>query len=243
MRLTEKIRKVATGNALKSAQRHSRRLLKPRRGPAQLDAETIMATIDQEQFEIIRRRYQVDDPGGDPPKYLDWRTWLAYNVRRIRALDLDRGRARRVLDLGCGSGYFLYICKLLGHEILGLDVGDMEMFNEMTRLLAVPRVIWRIKGFEPLPDLGAPFDAVSAHLICFNDHKHANLWGPAEWDFFLDDLKRHLRPRAQIWFELNQEWDGTYYTPELKAFFEKRGATVSDNQIIFRAPPRPLASA
>lgn len=238
MRFSHKLRKIASGTAFKSARRHTRRMLTPRRGPAKLDAETIMATIDQQKFEEIRRRYHVDNPGGDPPKYLDWRTWLKENVRRIRNLELDRGRRQRVLDIGCGNGYFLYICMLLGHEAVGLDIGEMPMFTEMTQLLGVRRVEWRIQAFVPLPDLGEPFDAVTAHLICFNNHKHQNLWDVAEWDFFLNDLKRHMRPRGRIWLELNREYDNSFYTPQLKAFFEKRGAQVTENQVVFSAPPR-----
>jgi hypothetical protein len=61
------------------------------------------------------------------------------------------------------------------------------------------------------------------------------LWGVSEWEFFLDDLKKHLRPRGRIWLELNQEYDGTFYTPELKAFFKKRGAKIDEHRIVFNS--------
>ncbi len=243
MRLTQKLGKITTGAAWESAGRHLRRMIRGRRVSTDLTAEGIMRTIDQGKFAEIRARYEVANAGGDPPKYLNWRTWLAANVRRIRDLELDLGKRRRVLDIGCGNGYFLYICKLLGHEVQGLDIGDYPMFSEVTRLLEVPRVNWRIKPFEPLPDLGARFDIVSAHMICFNNHKHANLWGPAEWDFFLTDLGSHLAPRGRVWLELNREYDGTCYTPELKASFEKRGAVVVANRVTFNSGIRALAGA
>ena len=148
------------------------------------------------------------------------------NLQRIRDLELDIGRRRRVLDIGSGSGYFLYICKLLGHDAVGLDVDDMPMFNQTIALLGVNRVVWRIQKFVPLPDLGKKFDLITAHMICFNNHKVPGLWGVPEWDFFLDDVSRFLAPGGRIWFELNREFDGTCYTPELKEFFEKRGAQV-----------------
>jgi hypothetical protein len=66
------------------------------------------------------------------------------------------------------------------------------------------------------------------------------LWGVPEWKFFLDDLAKHLTRRGRVWLELNQEYDGTFYTPELKEFFEKRGAKIDEHKIIFdsglRAP-------
>ena len=35
--------------------------------------------------------------------------------------------------------------------------------------------------------------------------------------------------------ELNQEYDGTFYTPALKEFFEKRGAKIDEQKVIFNS--------
>jgi hypothetical protein len=70
-------------------------------------------------------------------------------------------------------------------------------------------------------------------MICFNNHKHADLWGVPEWNFFLDDLTKHLAPGGRVWLELNREYDGTCYTPELKQLFEQRGAQIDDHRAMF----------
>jgi len=72
-------------------------------------------------------------------------------------------------------------------------------------------------------------------MICFNNHKQANLWGVPEWEFFLDDLSKYLKPRGRVWLELNREYDGTFYTPELKRFFQKRRAKIDEHKIIFNS--------
>src|SRR5947208_3454046 len=131
------------------------------------------------------------------------------------------------------SGYFLYIAQLLGHEGLGLDLDELPMFGDLTRLLGVRRVIWEIKAFDPLPDVLEEFDLITAFLICFNRHKQVDVWGVPEWEFFLDDLAKHLTPRGRVWLELNQEYDGTFYTPELKEFFQKRGAKIDRHKVSF----------
>ena len=69
-------------------------------------------------------------------------------------------------------------------------------------------------------------------MICFNNHKMPGLWGVPEWEFFLDDLAKHLKPRGRVWLELNQEYDGTFYTPELKEFF-KSAAPKSTSRRLF----------
>jgi len=233
-----KIRKLVDGQSLASARKRTLRLLRANRFP--LDTKRVIETIDPAAFEQIRRRYAIANPGADWPKYLDLERWIGINIRRIRALELDLSRPRRILDLGCGAGYFLYIAQLLGHSGLGLDIDRVSMFREVTRLLSVHRVVQRIDAFRPLPDLGQKFNLITAFMICFNDHKMPGLWQVPEWEFFLDDLATHLTPRGRVWLELNQEYDGTFYTPELKKFFQKRGARINEHKIIFtsglRAP-------
>ena len=231
MRFSHKIRKLVSGQGLASARKHSLRIFRPNRFP--LETKRVIETIDPAAFEQIRRRYAVEDPGEHWPKYLDLDRWISINIRRIREIELDLARRKHILDLGCGAGYFLYIAQLLGHSGIGLDVDFVPMFSDVTRLLGVRRVIQRIRAFDPLPELGAKFDLVTAFMICFNNHKQANLWGVAEWEFFLDDLARHLTPRGRVWLELNCEYDGTFYTPELKAFFQRRGARIDEHKIIF----------
>jgi len=209
-----------------------------------LETKRVIETIDPVAFEQIRQRYAVENPGEHWPKYLDLDRWIDINVRRIREIELDLARRKRILDLGCGAGYFLYIAQLLGHSGLGLDVDYVPMFADITRLLGVRRVIQRIQAFEPLPDLGAKFNLVTAFMICFNNHKQADLWGVAEWEFFLDDLARHLAPRGRVWLELNREYDGTFYTPELREFFQRRGAAIDEHKIIFNSGlPAPASTS
>jgi SAM-dependent methyltransferase len=241
----QKIRKLVDGRSLASARKHTLRLLRMNR--FSLDTKRVIETIDPARFEQIRGRYAVANPGADWPKYLDLDRWIEINIRRIREVELDLSRSKRILDLGCGAGYFLYIAQLLGHSGLGLDMDRVAMFRDITRLLGVRRVVQRIEAFRPLPDFGQKFDLITAFMICFNDHKMPGLWKVPEWDFFLDDLAKHLKPRGRVWLELNQEYDSTFYTPELKEFFQKRGARIDEHKIIFSsglrapAPTSPVA--
>ncbi len=233
MRFSHKVGKVITGEAFESVKRHTRAFLRNRRFPARLTTAAIIASIDVIAFEEIRRKYAVEDPGDAPPKYLDLETWMQINLQRVRELELDYAPPTNILDIGCGAGYFLYISKMLGHNVLGLDVDNMPMFRELTELLRIPRVVARVQAFQSLPDLDRKFDLITAHLICFNNHKSDKLWGPPEWDYFLDDVARRLTPRGRVWLELNREYDGTYYTPDLEKLFRDRGAQISSYRVTF----------
>jgi SAM-dependent methyltransferase len=216
---------------LVSARRHTLRLLRPNR--FRLETKRVIETIDPQGFGQIRQRYAVEGPTADWPKFLDLERWIDINIRRIREIEIDLMRPKRTLDLGCGTGYFLYIAQLLGHQGLGLDLDELPMFGDLTRLLGVRRVIRQINAFDPLPDAVGKFDLITAFLICFNRHKQTNVWGVPEWEFFLDDLAKHLTPRGQVWLELNQEYDGTFYTPDLKEFFQRRGAKIDRHKVVF----------
>jgi len=232
MQLSYKLKKVLTGDAYASARRRVKRAVLGR-APLRLDAARITQTIDTREFQKIYDRHAMKDPGDAWPKYLDLKVWMEINLQRVRNLGLDLGGRRRVLDIGCGTGYFLYICQFLGHDTLGLDLDEEPGFREMTELLSVKRKIWRIEAFQPLPNLGQKFDVITAHMSYLNGHKSDKLWRTPEWEFFLDDLAKHLRPKGQICLELNREYDNSLYTPELKKYFESRGAEIHTQRVCF----------
>src|SRR5437867_13411827 len=116
MRFRHKIRKLVSGPGLASARNHTLRILQLNRFP--LDTKRVIETIDPAAFEQIRRRYAVANLGADWPKYLDLERWIEINIRRIRELELDLSRRKRVLDIGCGAGYSIYIAQMPGHSEL-----------------------------------------------------------------------------------------------------------------------------
>src|SRR5438445_10305983 len=168
-----KIKKLLNGQGLASARRHLRRFFHAPRFP--LTTERIIQTIDRAQFERIHRRYAVEHPGEDWPKYLDLERWIDINIRRVRDIELDLSRPKRILDVGCGAGYFAYIAPLLGHDLLGLDLDDVPMFAEITQLLGVRRVLSRIHPFATLPHLGERFDLITASLSSFHTPQQSDL--------------------------------------------------------------------
>jgi hypothetical protein len=89
--------------------------------------------------------------------------------------------------------------KRLGHDVLGLDTGEHALYGELTELFGVPRIVWRIKPFEPLPDLGRRFDWITAFSIAFDTVQDGEeRWGPSEWNFLLEDLRdRHWLREAR----------------------------------------------
>jgi SAM-dependent methyltransferase len=232
MKIWHKISKLAQPLTYRRAWRRAQRSI------FRLPLGPLHAGIDQERLREIQQRY-AGAPAGYA-KYANIDPWLRLNRERVQDLKLHRSPPKRVLDLGCGGGFFLFILKRLGHSVLGLDVDQVSLYTELLNIFDVPRVVWRINAFEPLPDLGQKFDWITAFSINFNlCYPKERLWGPAEWDFFLLDLQqRHLAQDGRMFFGLNPTFGGNYYTPELHGFFLRRGADVERERIFFKTGVR-----
>jgi SAM-dependent methyltransferase len=187
----------------------------------------ILAGVDHNQLAEIQKRYAGE-------KYADVDQWLRVNRERVQDLKLHRSPSQRVLDLGCGGGFFLFILRRLGHSVLGLDVDESPLFKELLAVFGVPRIVFRIQPFEPLPNLEQQFDWITAFSIGFDRNRATNLrWGPGEWDFLLRDLQLRLAPGGKIYLTLNPLPNGDYLTSELRNFFFSRGADIERERIFF----------
>lgn len=185
----------------------------------------VIATIDRERFAEIAARYGGTATDERREKYLDLELWLRIAIRRAKRVDLHLGPRRRVLDLGCGCGYFLYVCKLFGHKVIGIDIPEQEsMYTEIRELLGVPWIAHRIKPFEPLPDVGR-IDVMTAHMVTFNGHRSPNVWGPREWDCLIGDV-------PQVSLELNAEPTGLPYPNGVREHFAAQGARVHAQRVL-----------
>jgi SAM-dependent methyltransferase len=190
----------------------------------------ILAKIDVERLHEIQKRHQ--DSSVRYAKYADVEHWLAINLPRVRELKLEHATPKQVLDLGCGAGFFLFLAKQFGHGCIGLDVGDYPLSNELIELFGVDRLTWRIRAFEPLPDLGRSFDLITAFSAAFNRNADETRgWTLDEWEYFLNDLHRHLNAGGQVLLEINSGKDGRYFLPEVRDFFLNRGARVEGERV------------
>jgi SAM-dependent methyltransferase len=191
-----------------------------------------MAKVDMNRLREIQQRH-----GGSTvryAKYGDVAHWMEINLPRLRELKLDRPPVKQILDLGCGAGFFLFLAKQFGHGGLGVDVADYPLSNELIELFSVERVSWRIRAFEPLPNFQRKFDLITAFSAAFNRNADETRgWTADEWEFFLNDLGQHLEQDGQILLEINSGKDGRYFLPEVREFFEKRGARVDGERVYF----------
>lgn len=221
MKLHRKLAKLARGETYRRGWRRAQRSV------FRLPFGPVLAGLDQNRLAEIQKRYAG-------AKYADVDQWLRVNRERVQDLKLHRSSPRRVLDLGCGGGFFLFILKRIGHSVLGLDVDESPLFKELLEVFGVPRTVFRIQPFESLPNRGKQFDWITAFSIGFDRSRATNSrWGPGEWDFLLRDLQQRLAPGGKIYLTLNPLPSGDYLTTELRDFFSSRGADIERERIFF----------
>jgi SAM-dependent methyltransferase len=191
-----------------------------------------LAKIDRERLREIQKRHAGSNQRY--AKYADAEHWLKINLPRVRELGLDRSTPKRILDLGCGGGFFLFLAKQFGHSCLGLDVDDFPLSNELIELFEIERVTWRIRAFQSLPDFPDKFNLITAFSSAFGrSEDESRGWTVEEWTFFLDDLDRHRATGSKVVLEINSGKDGRYFPKDVREFFRMRGAKVDGEQVIF----------
>ena len=239
MRLSHKIRKLFSADTIASLWEHAARWSHP------VDTQRILATIDPIEVARITEHFPRRLGARKTNAWQDAAHWIDINVGRAQNLWLDRCPPLRILDLGSGAGYFLYVCQFLGHSGLGLDIGDDPFFGAMSSYFNVPRVIWRIDSGTPLPDLGEKFDLVTGHRVCFHrttrdENDVWKEWTPADWKFFIHDIRtRFLKPYGRLLLEFLPRQDGSsFFTEELRAFFESQGARIFCRKALLAADPK-----
>jgi SAM-dependent methyltransferase len=236
MRFSRKLQKLLSTELFASGFEHLSRLTHP------VNKQRILNTLDRAEFDKLRDVYPYRPGSPRINRFEDVVYWIKINIERAQDLWLDRASPMRIVDLGCGAGYFLYVCKYFGHDVLGFDTDNEPLFGATTALLEVPRAIGRIERQTPLPDLGGKFDLVTAHRICF--HRIGRVrdgveWSIADWEFFINDIRRRfLNDNGRLLLDFNPRPDGSsFFTPQLREFFLSQGARIFRSKALLSADP------
>src|SRR5437588_6306916 len=214
MKLYRKLAKLARWETYRRGWRRAQRSV------FRLPLGPVLAGLDQNRLAEIQKRYAGE-------KYADVDQWLCVNRERVQDLKLHRSPPQRVLDLGCGGGFFLFILKRFGHSVLGLDLDESSLFKELLEVFRVPRTVFRIQPFESLPNLHQQFDWITAFSIGFDRYRGTNLrWGSGEWELLLGDLQWRLAPGGKEFLPLNPWPTGDLLIPQIRQFFDGRGVVI-----------------
>jgi len=187
----------------------------------------VISEIDRDAIRALATRFPA--PAGDigPNKYLDLNIWLRDSVIRALRLGLDEAPPLRILDMGSGTGYFLLVARALGHDVRGIDLGDVPVFNEMIRLFGLARQTHRVTSEAPLPHGDERFDLITAFMVTFNGVEFDWEWGAEEWAVFLRNCLPRLAARGRLFLTFN-------YCVRQGRFYDRSTAALFDSQPGYR---------
>ena len=165
--------------------------------------EHLMHSLDHEELGKLLK-YKDDTGHPQYKKYFNAQYWLRQNSRRALSLGLNKSKPLTILDIGSGFGYFPYVAKFYGHDVIGIDLPGDILFNKASEFLNIDRRDYAVEPMKPMPSYDKKFDFITSFQVCFNGHIENNLWQTKEWDFFLSDLfQHHMKEGGRIYLEMN----------------------------------------
>lgn len=145
-------------------------------------------------------------------KALDMPANVLKETRRLNRLGLHQ--ARRIIDLGAGSGTFCWVARQFGHAVMALEPPHHSQSINLPafiRFYGVPLAEQLILPGVPL-ELSGRFDLVTSIAIMFNHSRGEDIrsyWTAADYLFFVEDLRANvLAPGGQVLLKFNVDLNG-----------------------------------
>lgn len=98
---------------------------------------------------------------------------------------------KKILDIGCGFGYFAKACQDLGHDVVGLDVPDKTIDTAM-KVLGMPYFSHEIVAYNPLPESLVGFDLITTFGVNFR-HSETDYWEAVDYQSLAFDIRSRLK--------------------------------------------------
>ena len=182
-------------------------------------SNAVVSSIGKEyrhEMNALAQNYPEDpflSKGAIKYTYID--DWIRVNVARAIKLGLHQSSGKRILDLGCGTGQFLAVCRYFGHDVWGVDLPfeslsreECDVYKASCRLLHLEERIFRV-GITRSMDMSdlatvGKFDFITAFMVRFYA-KADQYWTCDDWYKFLQAILPQVTESGFCHFEFNAE--------------------------------------
>ena len=104
----------------------------------------------------------------------------------VHKLGLAECPPKKILDLGCGVGYFAHYCMKQGHDVLGVDKPERPI-EILTDVLGVPFRAYRIMANTPLPDFCQGYETVTIFGVNLK-HPCGEWWSEQDYEYLVRNI-------------------------------------------------------
>jgi SAM-dependent methyltransferase len=144
-------------------------------------------------------------------KYLDLSFWIERKIITTNTLIDDlciNNKSCNFFEIGPGPGHMAYMLKSLGHKVIGMDIPQQDLYNDLFELFGERKITHQIQPEQPIPKIHERIDHIFAISACFfrvGDKKsNHRLFTLEEWYFFINDLKKlKLNKNAKFYMTMN----------------------------------------
>ena len=150
------------------------------------------AQISKDQFVIANQTNRYFD--GPIEKWIREKLAVAY------WLGLHQCSKKRVIDLGTGAGWFVYICKKFGHESYGTDILHRPEYEAGYRFLNI-NIIGKLSYPMEKICLEGQFDYITTMRSFIGQRPRS--WTKDEWKFFFEDMQDYLKENGALYIACN----------------------------------------
>lgn len=124
-----------------------------------------------------------------------------YYRRSMQRIASDLGliggtRGLRILDIGCGVGFFVSACREAGHDAMGIDLPD-RVLQRAASINGTPYLVHRVQIDEPLPEHLLSLDRVTIFGVNFR-HADDSRWTWVDFRCLLTDLWPRLNSGGEL---------------------------------------------
>jgi SAM-dependent methyltransferase len=203
--------------------------------------------IDTAALERLPKKYP-HGPDGNKTwlKFADWRFYGARAIESVMALGLDNCFRKRILDVGCGFGYFVRAARLAGHDVTGLDIED-PLYREVWGLMRVPVIGHALTYQWELPEeVGDYYDLITMFgfglpRICGGNGqilRSANCWD--EYQETLEKLLDRIKPNGRLYCVVNVGRDWLHNREQWRQLADSVGGSLKVDRHIFTITKGPV---
>lgn len=114
----------------------------------------------------------------------------------------DQSSKKRIIDLGTGAGWMVYLCKQFGHESYGTDIQRRPEYEEGYKFLGINNnVSGDLVYINKKLTIKGKFDYITSFRSFIGQKPRA--WEKNEWKFFLSDCRDHLNDGGHVYLSCN----------------------------------------
>ena len=129
--------------------------------------------------------------------------WIREKLGACYWMGIDNQKTKkRIIDLGTGAGWMVYLCKRFGHEAYGTDIQRRLEYQEGYKFLGIENnVSGDLVHIQKKMTIKGKFDFITSFRSFIGQKPRA--WEKDEWKFFLSDCRDHLNDGGHIYLSCN----------------------------------------